>query len=156
DLRNQVAVLQRATQMLTRRLGEPAVAGSAASAAVRPAVVPASAGRDGAADDYKYVAFEDRFRGSVDDIRAKLHDYLPMFEGARGLLDIGCGGGEFLALRRTAGVPARGIDLNGEMIASARACGLDAEVADALAYVESLADGSLGGVFAAQVVEHLD
>ena len=156
DLRNQVAVLQRATQMLTRRLGEPAVAGSAAPVAARSTAVPVSPSRDTAAEDYKYVAFEDRFRGSVDEIRTKLGAYLPLFEGARDVLDIGCGRGEFLGLLRTAGVPARGIDLNGEMIASARACGLDAEVADARAYVESLADGSLGGIFAAQVVEHLD
>ena len=33
--------------------------------------------------------------------------------------------------------------------------GLDVEQADALAYLEALEDGSLGGIFAAQVVEHL-
>jgi hypothetical protein len=37
-----------------------------------------------------------------------------------------------------------------------RSEGLDATTADALVYVRGLPDGSLGGLFAAQVVEHLD
>ena len=41
------------------------------------------------------------------------------------------------------------------MVAYARGEGLDVEQADALAYLESLDDGSLGGIFAGQVVEHL-
>ena len=41
------------------------------------------------------------------------------------------------------------------MVAFARGEGLDVEQADALAYFQSLQDGSLGGIFAAQLVEHL-
>ena len=33
-------------------------------------------------DSYKYVGFEERFRGSQDDIRARLESYLPLFAGA--------------------------------------------------------------------------
>ena len=32
--------------------------------------------------DYQYVAFEDRFRGSDDEIREKLRAYVPLFAGA--------------------------------------------------------------------------
>jgi O-antigen chain-terminating methyltransferase len=41
------------------------------------------------------------------------------------------------------------------MAAYARGEGLDVEQADAIVYLESLEDSSLGGIFAAQVVEHL-
>jgi O-antigen chain-terminating methyltransferase len=41
------------------------------------------------------------------------------------------------------------------MVAYARGEGLEVEQADALAYLETAAPGSLGGIFAAQVVEHL-
>ena len=42
------------------------------------------------------------------------------------------------------------------MVAAARERGLDAVEADALAYLQSLPDGSLGGVIASQVIEHLE
>ena len=54
-----------------------------------------------------------------------------------------------------AGVEARGVDADGDMVAYARGEGLDVEQADVVAYLESLPDGSLGGIFWAQVVEHL-
>jgi O-antigen chain-terminating methyltransferase len=107
-------------------------------------------------DSYKYVGFEDQFRGTEHDIRERLMSYVPLFEGASDVLDVGCGRGEFLALLRDRGITARGVDLNDEMAAVCRERGLDATAADALTYLRSLADGSLGGLFAAQVVEHLE
>ncbi len=59
------------------------------------------------------------------------------------------------SLLREAGVEARGVDADADMVAYARGEGLDVEQADALAYLEALEDDSLGGIFAAQVVEHL-
>jgi O-antigen chain-terminating methyltransferase len=81
--------------------------------------------------------------------------YVDDFRGAAPVLDIGCGRGEFLSLLREAGVEARGVDADADMVAYAQGEGLDVEQADALAYLEALEDGSLGGIFAAQVVEHL-
>jgi O-antigen chain-terminating methyltransferase len=101
------------------------------------------------------VAFEDRFRGSDDEIREKLRMYVPFFAGATNVLDIGCGRGEFLALLKASGVSARGVDTNREMVATSRERGLDVVESDALGYLESLEDGSLGGLMASQVVEHL-
>ena len=117
------------------------------------APVPASASTDPLA--HKYVGFEDQFRGSPESIRAGLAAYAPLFAGASDVLDIGCGRGEFLSLLRDSGVGARGIDLNESMVEVCRERGLEAAVADALTYLRGQADGSLGGVFAAQVVEHL-
>ena len=104
---------------------------------------------------FKYVGFEDAFRGSRDDIRARLADYAGRFDGLRDVLDIGCGRGEFLDLLREREIPARGIDSNHEMVEASRARGLDVAEADALTFLETLPDGSLGGVFSAQVIEHL-
>ena len=143
DLHAQAAVLQRTVQMLKRERAEV------------PAAGPPGQTVSPAADDYKYVAFEDQFRGSTEEIRGKFSEYVSLFSGVSDVLDVGCGRGEFLALLREAGVSARGVDLNGEMIGAAREEGLDAVCGDALAFVESLPNGSLGGLFTAQVVEHL-
>ena len=102
-----------------------------------------------------YFAFEARMRGSTSAVRERQRAYVDDFRDAAPVLDIGCGRGEFLALLREAGVEARGIDADADMVAYARGEGLDVEQADALAYLEALEDGSLGGIFAAQVVEHL-
>jgi O-antigen chain-terminating methyltransferase len=83
-------------------------------------------------------------------------EYVPLFDGAADVLDIGCGRGEFLALLRERGITARGIDINGAMVAVCRQQGLQAEEADALAYLRAQQDGSLGGLCAAQVIEHLE
>jgi SAM-dependent methyltransferase len=107
-------------------------------------------------DSYKYVGFEDRFRGSQADIRARLTEYLPFFQGASDVLDIGCGRGEMLDLLREHGISARGLDVNHEMVEVCRSRGLDVAEGDALAYLASQPDGSIGGLLAAQVVEHLE
>jgi O-antigen chain-terminating methyltransferase len=107
-------------------------------------------------DSFKYLAFEDAFRGSLEEIRRRLAEYVPKFAGASDVLDLGCGRGEFLELLRAAGIKARGLDLNHEMVEASKARGLDVIEGDALTYVESLPDDSLGGIFAAQVVEHLE
>ncbi len=105
---------------------------------------------------YKYVGFEDRFRGAQADIRDRLRTYVAEFDGCSDVLDIGCGRGEFLDLLRARGISGRGVDLNDEMVAVCRDRGLDATTMDALAYLDAQPDGSLGGLFGAQVVEHLD
>jgi SAM-dependent methyltransferase len=161
ELRALVGVSQQATLTMKRELERLLRAAPAAAA-------PAEPGRpddDAFAplDAYKYVGFEDQFRGSRDVIRQRLESYLPFFtpdprEGAGisgDVLDVGCGRGEFLDLLKARGIPARGLDLNHEMAEICRARGLDVSEADAVAYLSALPDGSLRGVFAAQVVEHL-
>ena len=107
-------------------------------------------------DDYKYLGFEDAFRGSDAVIEARLRAYVPLFSGRSRVLDIGCGRGEMLAALKGAGTGARGIDLNAEMVAVACDRGLDAARADALEYLSSLPDESLDGLIATQVIEHLE
>jgi SAM-dependent methyltransferase len=71
------------------------------------------------------------------------------------VLDLGCGRGEFLALLGETGIEARGVDTDSDMVAFARGEGLDVEQADAIAFLGGLDDRSLGGIFAAQLVEHI-
>jgi len=158
DLRTLVSVSQQAALSLKRDLEAllPAHAGHAS----QPVAETAQAAPDTTAafrtlDSYKYVGFEDQFRGSREAIRARLESYLPFFAGASDVLDVGCGRGEFLELLQGAGIQARGIDLNHEMAELCRSRGLDVTEADAVSYLVAQPDGSLGGLFAAQVVEHL-
>jgi O-antigen chain-terminating methyltransferase len=108
-----------------------------------------------APESLDYSRFAERFRGSEEHIRAGQRFYLDHFAGRSGVLDIGCGRGEFLELMREAGVPATGIDLSEECVSVCRDKGLDAQTADLFAYLAALPESSLDGIFCAQVVEHL-
>jgi len=156
DVRTPLSVMQRAVQTLKREFEQQSL-GTVPRAEPAPAAPTATTvARAPSLDAYKYVGFEDQFRGSQLDIRGRVAAYVPLFEGASDVLDVGCGRGEFLDVLREHGIRARGIDLNPEMAAVSRERGLDATAGDALAYVLSLPDESLGGLFAAQVVEHLE
>jgi SAM-dependent methyltransferase len=189
ELRALTGVSQHALLSLKREV-ERLVTSGHAPAPAPPGIqdstraVPARDAFAPALDAYKYVGFEDQFRGSRDVIRQRLESYIPFFTtddhrqdqaptdarsqtidgtdlhrqgSASGeVLDVGCGRGEFLDLLAAHGIPARGIDLNHEMAESCRARGLNVLEADAVGYLASLPDASLGGIFAAQVVEHLE
>src|SRR5262249_46673926 len=114
-------------------------------------VVPAGAGTLPAE---AYVRFEDRHRGSREQIRQRQRAYLDLF-AAGPVLDVGCGRGEFLELCAEAKIEAQGIDTDAGMVATCREAGLDVEQADALEYLAELPQASLGGVFCAQVIEHV-
>jgi O-antigen chain-terminating methyltransferase len=102
------------------------------------------------------LAFEERFRGSEQDVKERQRGYVEYFRGAENVLDLGCGRGEFLELLREAAIGARGIDLHPAAVAHCRGKGLDVERRDALDHLAALPDDSLGGIFAAQVIEHLE
>ena len=146
DLRATLATVQQSTLTIKREL-ERVLSGDA------PAVAGVAAPT---LDSYKYVGFEDRFRGSQADIRSRLESYVPLFAGARDVLDVGCGRGELLDLLRQAGVPARGLELNHEMAETCRTRGLEVTEGDLLSHLQALPDGALGGLIAIQVVEHLE
>ena len=126
--------------------------GAGLEAAAGPAAMPPAEEDDASA----YVGFEDVFRGGHDDIVERQRAYLPYFEGATDVLDLGCGRGEFLELLREQGIGARGIDTNPEMVARCVERGLDVTRSDALGHLRGLPEASIGGLFSAQVVEHLE
>ena len=82
-----------------------------------------------------------------------LTHYLQFFD--RGpVLELGCGRGEFLTLLTKAGLQATGVDVDPGMVEQCRAAGHEVVLADALTHLKSLPAGTLGGVFAAHVLEH--
>ncbi len=102
-----------------------------------------------------WLLFAEKFRGSEDSVRQRFAPYVAQFAGRGPVLDLGCGRGEFLQLLQQAGIPATGIDSSGPCVALCRGKGLAAEQADLFTYLELLPDASLGGIFCAQVIEHL-
>jgi len=101
-----------------------------------------------------YAGFEDRLRDS-QSVKDKQRSYLKYFVGKAPVIDVGCGKGEFLELMREAGIEAKGLDLDLDMVLQCREKGLDVERCDAIDYLAGQPDGSVGGIFSAQVIEHL-
>ncbi|MGE5488092.1 MAG: class I SAM-dependent methyltransferase [bacterium] len=145
--RNFEQLVHAEIRVLRQRLAIAEAAGVAAAIPAAPlAPAPLSP------DDF---AHQECFRGPEEEIRERQRYYVPFFAKCRNVVDLGCGRGEFLELMREAGVPARGVDSNPEVVALCRAKGLDAEAGDLFAFLAALPDESLDGVFSAQVVEHL-
>ncbi|CAA7599571.1 Methionine biosynthesis MetW [Acididesulfobacillus acetoxydans] len=105
--------------------------------------------------DIDYFLFEQRFRGSREDIKERQRVYLDYFKGKSKVLDIGCGRGEFVELLQENGIGVQGIDINEDMVGYCQDRGLPVLQADLFSYLEGLEDNSLDGIFAAQVIEHL-
>jgi O-antigen chain-terminating methyltransferase len=153
----RLARLDRAVRDLRDRIeASPPVArtsngdgGSAAS--------PSTAASWAAERSFDYLEFENRFRGTPEQIADRQRFYVDLFRGAEArVVDIGCGRGEFLGLLAEAGVPCYGLDRHPDMVALCREKGLDVVEGDSLAHLAATEPGSLGGMFCCQMVEHLD
>jgi O-antigen chain-terminating methyltransferase len=107
-----------------------------------------------AAAEFDYAGFEDRLRDSRM-VKEKQRIYVEYFAGNAPVIDAGCGKGEFLELMREAGIEARGIDLDLDMVLLCKEKGLEAHRGDILEYLAEQPEGSIGGIFSAQVIEHL-
>ncbi|WP_292797646.1 class I SAM-dependent methyltransferase [Nostoc sp. NMS7] len=111
--------------------------------------------------DAFYVAFEEKFRGSREEILSRLKVYLPLIEQAKvgtpesPILDVGCGRGEWLELLQDSGYITRGLDINRVMIEQCRIRGLEVIEGDVISYLQSLPDASLGAVTGFHIIEHL-
>ncbi|HEY7508600.1 MAG TPA: methyltransferase domain-containing protein [Vicinamibacteria bacterium] len=142
-IRDRVETVSEEVRALRGALADAAPPPTAAAAAAR------------AADDAGYAAFENRFRGSPEEIRGRLASYVDLFRDHAPVVDLGCGRGEFLELLRAAAVPGRGVEANAHTAREARGRGLDVTQGDLVEFLRAQPAGSLGGVFAAQVAEHL-
>jgi len=142
-LRDRIETVDERTRAIEKSLAAQTPLPAVASAAVH------------AASDAAYVAFENRFRGSKEEIRERLSDYVELFRDQPPVLDLGCGRGELLDLLREAGIAARGVDANASAIGDCRSRGLDVVEGDLLAFLRAERSGTVGAVFAAQVAEHL-
>lgn len=106
-------------------------------------------------EDWRYTGFENRFRGSEDAVKSQLEEYLPFFKKGNKVLDLGCGRGEFLDLLKSKWIDAEGIDINEQMVSICQDKGLICRRGDILERLAEHGDGSLGGIFSSQVIEHL-
>ena len=107
------------------------------------------------ANDFLYRRLEDGLRGSGAQIRAAMEPYAERASAQPPALDVGCGRGEFLVLCRERGVTARGFDTNERSVADLRQRGFDVTLAGVPECFAGVADGSVGSILAAHVVEHL-
>jgi O-antigen chain-terminating methyltransferase len=137
------------THLSSRAVPEtPAEGGTGSAPETRSAADPISAGL--------YADFERAFRGSEDEIRARQAGDVSLFAGARApIADLGCGRGEFLEALVAKGLDGLGCDTNPVMVARCREKGLAVDDADLFSWLRARPEGSLGGVTAYQVVEHL-
>jgi glycosyltransferase involved in cell wall biosynthesis/SAM-dependent methyltransferase len=111
----------------------------------------------GEMDAEGYRGFEDLFRGSEQMIRDRQRVYLDLVADRGPVLDAGCGRGEFLDLLAENGIECRGVDLDPDMVERCREKGHEnVEQGDLLDVLESIPAGSLGAIFSAQVIEHLE
>lgn len=111
-------------------------------------------------DDF-YVKFENRFRGTEDDIKERLKTYLPILKKLKlnfskePLLDIGCGRGELLALLKENDIRAIGLDINETMVKECLDKGFEAVQSEALDYLMKQKTGSIGAITGFHIVEHI-
>jgi O-antigen chain-terminating methyltransferase len=108
-----------------------------------------------------YSAFEDRFRGSSEEVARRQSNYLPILDKAGVLrsgapvLDIGGGRGEWLRLLEQHGYAVRGVDLNEEFVLRCQRQGLDVVRGEATQYLRSRPADDFAAITAFHVVEHL-
>jgi O-antigen chain-terminating methyltransferase len=109
-----------------------------------------------AKENTNYFLFEERFRGSREDIKHRQLAFLPYFEKCSRVLDIGCGRGEFLEILKNHDIGGIGVDSDPDMVAYCHSRQLEVVHSDAITYLETLEDRTLDGIFIDQVVEHLE
>jgi len=109
----------------------------------------------GPLEDGSYTGFENRFRGSEDDIKRQQAPHLIHFRPGGKILDLGCGRGEFLELLKKNGFEGFGVDGNSRMADICLEKGLNCAKGDLLETLSARPDGSLDGIFSSQVIEHL-
>jgi O-antigen chain-terminating methyltransferase len=107
-----------------------------------------------------YKEFEDRFRGTREDIAKRLEVYLPYIKPYRSIpdakaVDIGCGRGEWLEHLLKENISGTGIDLNVDMVQTCRSLGLDAACQDAVKYLHAQPKGSLAIITGFHIIEHM-
>ena len=147
ELESRIAAMERENKILIKKLDT-----------IKPA--DRTDGRDLLPQEL-YVEFENRFRGSQDEIFRRLDYYVKKcLEDEAGkenevCIDLGCGRGEWLKKMQEAGYRAVGVDINAEMVLACREQQLEAYKDDAIHFLQRYEDNSVSVVSAFQVIEHI-
>jgi SAM-dependent methyltransferase len=134
------------------RLERAVRARAAAPVPSGPAPAQAPAPPSGASIDY--LAFESRFRPE-ETVRERQQAYVEDLRGTKRVVDLGAGRGELVELLSEAGISAYAVEIEPDFIDLMRDKGIEVVAQDAVEHLRGLEDGSLGGIVASHVVEHL-
>ena len=111
--------------------------------------------------DQFYSAFETKFRGDPLIIKDRLAYYLPFVANivsntkTAGIVDVGCGRGEWIELLNQCGYSAYGIDTSSVAVQECKDKGLKVLLGDSVAHLEAVPENSLGVVTGFHIIEHL-
>lgn len=118
---------------------------------------------DSFATGIAYKEYEDKMRGSREEIIERLNIYEAIIKKVKEnngekliALDLGCGRGEWLELmEKTYNITALGVDSDESMLSDCEKYSLNAINADLLAYIKNAESNSVDIITMIQVVEHL-
>jgi len=114
-------------------------------------------------NDYLYFPYLNTDRAIENVVKKLVKPYVSFFSKTKVnknisnpfVIDIGCGRGEFLDSCREAKLPAKGIDVNEDMVNHCKTKKHDVILSDAVSYLGSLENNSVKGIFACHVIEHM-
>ena len=99
--------------------------------------------------------FQARFGGDEPVIRKQSEAFIDLFKGRQRVLDLGSGRGIFLQLLKDRGIGGYGVDLDPRMVEASREKGLEAHEVDALTHLRQIEAGSVDGLYARHLAEHI-
>ncbi len=108
-----------------------------------------------------YRAFEDKHRGSRQEIKNRLKIYVQFIQPLKKLypkpkaLDIGCGRGEWLELLKENSFEGIGIDIDEYMLEACTKLNLSVLCQDAIKYLQAQEDESVEVISAFHLIEHI-
>jgi len=107
-----------------------------------------------------YIAFEDKFRGTKEEIKDRLSIYIPYIKKVArvdsAIIDIGCGRGEWIELLSKNGfINIRGVDSNSLMVEASQNIGAEVIYGDAIKYISKLDSSSIRVITGFHIIEHL-
>ncbi|MGH9665809.1 MAG: methyltransferase domain-containing protein, partial [Bryobacteraceae bacterium] len=108
-----------------------------------------------------YSQFENAFRGSRAEIKARSIERLPRLR-AKGIggphmpvLDLGCGRGEWLEVLSENGLTASGVESNAAFVEECRTRGFVVHQGDAIRFLQEALPESQGAITGFHIIEHL-
>jgi O-antigen chain-terminating methyltransferase len=144
----KLSIAQRLARLERSRRAEGAPATTTPQRGIgAPAVVPPASGVD-------YLAFEARFRPE-ESVRRRQRTYVELLRGCKRVVDLGCGRGELIELLAAEGVSAYGVEIEPDFLELLAEKGTEVVRQDAVAHLAELEPGTVDGIVASHLVEHL-
>lgn len=106
--------------------------------------------------DIDFDSFENRFRGTEEEVEEDLKDYVKYFCSEGPVLDVGCGRGEFLRCLKRENISALGLDWDEYFVDKCKGEGFDTSNANVNVFLSDLDDSYLAGISCFRVIEHMD